>query len=310
MCLRSAYIALGYACNHGCIFCPCGTDRPRNMALTIDEFEQSIGSIIACGAHGVIISGGEPTLQPLFFDYLKKLSSSNLHVELLSNADTLSDSRLVSKILSIINATQLSITSSIHSHKPEIHDNITRSPGSWSRSIQGLQNAQSQGLKVTVKHCIAKQNYQDMSSFVDFIYSTFPDNVGLLFCSIDYCGLSSEAAAAVAVDFKNEGKYIEQALDRVIYYRDVERRARNVMVTDTPLCCVDPYYWSFFPVFLSTKFLHMLHRRTMRRTKQTCKFLVIVARFLKFASVVTQKNFAPGRGVPLTNYLVKRRLNQ
>ena len=246
ICLRSAYIALGYACNHNCIFCPCGKDRPRNTALSIDEFKQSIESVIKSGATSVTISGGEPTLQPLLFDYLKILEESQLHIELLSNSDSLSDVKLVTQIVSAISPNKLSLTTSIHSHQPEIHDYVTSCQGSWKRTIQGLKNAHSNGIRVTVKHCIAKQNYKDISAFVSFIYDTFPDDVGLLFCSIDYCGLSSENAVNVQVTFREEGKYIEQALDKVIFYRDIEKRLRLVVVTDTPLCCIDPYYWEFY----------------------------------------------------------------
>ena len=141
---------------------------------------------------------------------------------------------------------QLSITTSIHSLKSEVHDAITHCPGSWKRSIRGLQNAHAHGIRITVKHCIAKPNYRDMPDFVDFIYETFSDDVGLLFCSIDYCGISGEATEAVQVDFKTEGPFIERAFDRVICYRDKEGRSRNVTIADTPLCCVDPYYWGFF----------------------------------------------------------------
>jgi hypothetical protein len=47
-----------------------------------------------------------------------------------------------------------------------------------------------------------------------------------------------------AVSFHKSRPYLERALDRVIAYSQ-EGRKRSVCVFNTPLCCIDAYYWPF-----------------------------------------------------------------
>lgn len=243
--IRSAYIAVGYACNHRCVFCPCASDVSRRAALTRQEFQDCIDHIRAAGnIHTVVLSGGEPTMQPLLPDFLAILATTSMKAEILTNADRLSDARRVKRILDAIPPERVGITTALHSHDPVAHDRTTGSPGSWSRSVQGLRNAYRVGIGITVKHCITRLNYQALEDFVGFVYSEFPDDVNLLLCSIDYCGVSGSDREHVQIDFRSEGEYIERALDKVMAHGGDHRR--SVAVSDTPLCCVDPFYWGFF----------------------------------------------------------------
>lgn len=244
--MKTAYIAIGYACNHKCLFCPCSSNTPRHRIVSTDEVISTVNrALLDPDLQNILLSGGEPTIQPHFFEILQFLAKKPTRVGMLSNADALHDKDLVQKIISIIPPQKLHVTTSIHSHVAENHDRVTNKNGSFSRSILGLSNLVDAGVDVTIKHCITKLNYAEMDTFTDFVYEIFPDNVKLLFCSIDYCGKAGENNSLVAVEFKDSGPHIELALEKVISYRN-EARNRHVVVTDTPLCAVDPYYWSFF----------------------------------------------------------------
>ena len=244
--MKSLYIALGYACNHRCIFCPCSSTTPRNMKMSVQEVIDSIAtSITNKDVHSVLLSGGEPTIQQNFWDILEYLSKTDLSVGILSNADRLENRKIVDRILSLIPPQRLNITTSLHSHNSKKHDKVTQSVGSFNRSLNGVNNLIDAGVNTTIKHCITKLNYREMEDFTDFIYNSFIDWVNLLFCSIDYCGIAGENESVVAVRFTECGPYIERALDKVIQYKE-NGRLRNTIVTDTPLCAVDPYYWYFF----------------------------------------------------------------
>lgn len=65
-------------------------------------------------------------------------------------------------------------------------------------------------------------------------------------CGMDFCGMQPEQIDEVAVPYSNIGPYLENALDLVISLRQKYRAFPNFTVADLPLCCVDPYYWSFF----------------------------------------------------------------
>jgi len=54
-----------------------------------------------------------------------------------------------------------SIQVSIYSHRPEVHDAITKVPGSLRRSINAIRFLKSQGLKVVIANVLMTENMQD-----------------------------------------------------------------------------------------------------------------------------------------------------
>ena len=54
-----------------------------------------------------------------------------------------------------------SIQVSIYSHRPEVHDAITKVPGSLRRSINAIRFLKSQGLKVIIANVLMTENMQD-----------------------------------------------------------------------------------------------------------------------------------------------------
>lgn len=242
-----AYIAIGYSCNQHCIFCPCSSDTPKNKRLTVEQIADIVEKGISeKGLNYVLLSGGEPTIQPHFFEVLEYLAQTDIPlIGMLSNSEKLHDKTMVDKIVSIIPPSRFEVTTALHSHISEKHDYVTRSKGSFSRSLEGLKNAADTGIRVVVKHIVTRFNYSEMEDFIDFVYSNFSDSVLLNLCSLDYCGIAGDNKDTIAVRFDQSGPYLERALDKVIEYRKNGSK-RYVVVNATPLCAVDPYYWSFF----------------------------------------------------------------
>ena len=54
-----------------------------------------------------------------------------------------------------------SVQVSIYSHRPEVHDSITKLPGSLKRSIAGIRFLKARGLKVTIANVLMRQNLND-----------------------------------------------------------------------------------------------------------------------------------------------------
>lgn len=241
----SAYFTIGSKCNHKCLFCPCIWEE-RNQEIVLSVFQKMINEIeVNKKIDSVILSGGEPTIQNNFFEILTYLSNTRLYIRLLTNADRLSNNTMVEKIKSIISTQKMDIITAIHSYNSTIHDSITGCNGSFDRTNTGLHNMINAGFTVHIKFCISKINYKDMTQFIDFIYNNFPDSVSLSLCSIDYCGNADKNNEKVKISFKEVGKYLAQALEKVENYKTIGRK-RNVIVSNTPLCCIEPKYWKYF----------------------------------------------------------------
>lgn len=243
----NAYIALGYACNHRCIFCPCGkeTDRKTVPGLSVDEFHAYVDRICQ-NPHiqSITLSGGEPTMQKHFTDFLDILSDTQLQVGVLTNSDFLSNPKIFQQVVKHANPKQVHFTTALHAHQAEDHDAITQVNGSFHRSVATLQQLMLSGYNISIKHVIHQGSYQTLPSYITTMLTLFPkSNVSFILCGMDYCGMERETIERVKVSFHELSSYLEQSL------RDFETQntANHFLkVTELPLCAVDPYYWKYF----------------------------------------------------------------
>lgn len=244
--MSSMYIALGYNCNHKCFFCPCGNNKVKAPVASLDALKKAVDNGAVLGVNHITLSGGEPTLYPHFNEILNYCISHSMCVGILSNGDTFSNQNKLEIFFKDTDIRKVHVTTAIHSITPELHEKVTRSKGSFERTVKGIGNLIRHGINVTVKQVISKWNYMELPDFVDFVFREYGPFVSLTLCGMDFCGMESEQIDAVAVDFITIKPYLEQALDKIINIRMKYNAFPHVSVADIPLCCADPYYWGFF----------------------------------------------------------------
>jgi MoaA/NifB/PqqE/SkfB family radical SAM enzyme len=241
------YIALGYNCNHKCYFCPCGSKPSRITAATTESILLAIDEgINQRDVSHITLSGGEPTLHPGFHEILSYCINKQLSVTLLSNGDSFCQAENVERYFSNIELKNLHITTAIHSDHAELHDCVTRVRDSFKRTVQGLKNVIAKDIHVTVKQVISRWNYDRIQEFVSFVFHEFGTQVSVNLCGMDFCGMELEQINNVAIGYRAIQPYLEKALDHVMCIRRDYGAFPQFVVSDMPLCCVDPYYWRFF----------------------------------------------------------------
>jgi cyclic pyranopterin phosphate synthase len=123
----------------------------------------------AVGATEVVITGGEPTIRPDIFDIIRYANFLGFKpIELQTNGRMFSYEPFTRKMIGI--ATVLYVVA-IHSHRPEVHDYLTRSPKSWDQTVQGIRNLKKYGQNVTAMTVVTKPNYKHLTSIVEFLAS-------------------------------------------------------------------------------------------------------------------------------------------
>lgn len=126
---------LTLACNNHCVFCPRTALKP--IATTP---RQAIAAIrTAGGCREAAISGGEPTLLkrlPSIATGLKRAGAKT--VAIITNGRALSEPEYLNRLVA---AGVTSFTISLYSHRPAIHDRLTRAEGSCLQTWKGLRNA-------------------------------------------------------------------------------------------------------------------------------------------------------------------------
>lgn len=248
--MRSGYISLTTRCSHRCLCCPCRRESGAKGAdLPVGEVFRTVDEGIGNGVSEMVLSGGEPTLHRDFLQIAGELARRGLRIGLLTTAERFSDHVFLGQVLSVVPARQLRVMSALHSFSPGVHDEITRTPGSQQRTLAGLRRLCEAGVSITVKHLITAPTVHALPYFAQAFLETFPPEVRLLFCHIDYQGEAYRNRDRLAVPFSESRACLETALDRVL---EAARKAgtwsaeARVRVRDTPLCATDSRYWPFF----------------------------------------------------------------
>lgn len=246
------YLAVSYACNENCKFCPCSsTLKTAGKNGDLSQYQDAVDQMKMQGISEITISGGEPTLFPELAKLIAYCQKSDFKVVLLSNGERFSNKSFLSDFVSEINIDELTIITTLHSHIPEEHEAVNQTNGSFARTISGLQNLIGKGANVILKHCITKANYQQLVDFYNYYNDLFPPTVTFQMCSIDYLTIATEDELLCFAEVK---PYLEKMLDE--YER---RKTRRLYCINIPLCATDVYYWKYLKQNLNNSYQHYVN---------------------------------------------------
>jgi radical SAM protein with 4Fe4S-binding SPASM domain len=154
----SAHMDITWRCNERCVHCYLDHDAEGEM--TTDEIKDVLRQLAESGTFFLSISGGEPLLRRDCFEILEYARALGFNVKLKTNAVMIRDEQ--AKRLKELGIEQVQI--SIYSHRPEIHDAITKLPGSLRRSLDAIKRLKAAGLKVSISNVLMTHNATDGKS--------------------------------------------------------------------------------------------------------------------------------------------------
>jgi len=116
---------------------------------------------------GILFIGGEPTIRQDLPELIKYADECGFKIiEINTNGVRLADKDYVKKLYE--NGLN-SVVLSLHTHKPEIYDKISRTKNHFSKVIRGLKNLLELNVEIRIVHVINQYNYKSLSDFVDFL---------------------------------------------------------------------------------------------------------------------------------------------
>jgi len=160
-------IDLTYRCNNNCRHCWLKSGD-RKGELTTDEIKKLVDEARALGCREWGISGGEPMLRPDFpeiFDYITskaKRYSLNTNGTLITREIAELMKRKGSKMVAVYGATA------------EVHDHVTRNPGSFDATMRGFSLLKEVGAEFTVQLIPMKDNYHQFEEMKALAQSLSP----------------------------------------------------------------------------------------------------------------------------------------
>jgi AdoMet-dependent heme synthase len=151
----SVQLDVTYRCNERCIHCY--LDHDDHGEMTTAEIYNLLDQLAEAGVFFLTLSGGEVFMRMDFFDIVKYARSLMFCVKIKTNAFMIGEKEARRLRELMVQDVQVSI----YSHRPEVHDAITLLPGSLKRTVAGIQQLRSQGVKVIIANVLMMQNLSD-----------------------------------------------------------------------------------------------------------------------------------------------------
>jgi MoaA/NifB/PqqE/SkfB family radical SAM enzyme len=165
--LEMVWLELTTRCNLHCRHCyaDASAAAPLQGRMALDDWLAVIDEALQLGASAVQFIGGEPTLHPHFRRLLDHVGRANLSVvEVYTNA-----TRLTDEMVGCLKDGGASVAASFYAEEPSVHDAITLRPGSWHRTVAGLERALAAGLPVRIGIIETPENKTQVPRAIAFL---------------------------------------------------------------------------------------------------------------------------------------------
>ncbi|HKZ87901.1 MAG TPA: radical SAM protein [Candidatus Bathyarchaeia archaeon] len=158
-------LALSFKCQNNCIHCYAGGPH-ETPELSTEQWKQVIDCLSDIGVFIVTFTGGEPTLRDDLPELLLYAQIKGMVTGLITNGRKLKDKEYV---VTLEKAGLDFVQVTLESHKPEVHDLMTASSGSWKETLAGIRNAVNSQIYVTTNTTLSKHNASRFLDTIDFI---------------------------------------------------------------------------------------------------------------------------------------------
>lgn len=136
---------LTYRCDLACVHCY--LEERIKRELTLDEIVAVLDDIQALGGLMMLFSGGDLFLRPDALDILRAACERRFYVQIITHANHIDEE--VADALAQMGLGEVKI--SIYSSRPEVHDAITKVPGSLHASLRAISLLRQRGIEVEMK---------------------------------------------------------------------------------------------------------------------------------------------------------------
>lgn len=148
----SVLFEITHRCNLGCEHCyltegPRGRPRPRREELSLDEIRRVLDELADAGTLFLTLSGGEVFLRRDLLAIVAHARSRGFSVTIFTTGTLLTPPAAAA----LADLHPLSVEISIYSATSEVHDRVTRVPGSHARSLRALRLLKARGVIILIK---------------------------------------------------------------------------------------------------------------------------------------------------------------
>jgi MoaA/NifB/PqqE/SkfB family radical SAM enzyme len=167
-------VRVNFRCNQACEFCFVSTHLPSAPEAAVRA------AIEAAAREGavVVLSGGEPTLNPRLVEYVRlanRLGASS--VELQTNGTRLAHDGLAA---ALADAGLHGAMISLHGSTAAVSDAVTGAPGTFVATVRGIDALVRTSVLVRLNFVFCQENREDFPRVVDLVAERWP-TAGIVF---------------------------------------------------------------------------------------------------------------------------------
>lgn len=166
--IEEALVRVVFQCNQACRFCFVSTHLPTASDVAVEQ------AIRDAGARGqkISLSGGEPTLHPRLRDFVRLAREvSKLPIVLQTNAVRLAEGTLAAE-LRAAGVDQAFV--SLHGATAAVSDAVTEAPGTFEKTLLGLDALVRAGIDVQINFVICQANLHELPAWTRLVASRWP----------------------------------------------------------------------------------------------------------------------------------------
>lgn len=207
------WIELTNRCNLNCIHCYAESNPHSGETdrLQFKDYCAVISEAAALGCKYVQFTGGEATLSNDLVPLIVFAKDRGIpRIEVYTNL-----TRLPRDFLKCIVSNNVTIATSLYSFDPKVHDRITKSPGSFVRTVRNIAIVRDSGADLRVGVIAMRENEAEIEETVAFVRRMGIDRIGIdrarsfgraiegsgrESCMSELCGRCGDKRISVAAD--------------------------------------------------------------------------------------------------------------
>ncbi|MCD6499121.1 MAG: radical SAM protein [Deltaproteobacteria bacterium] len=157
---------LGFSCNNRCQFCVQGDKRRRYADLSTEEAKKRIDQA-AAHTDRIVLTGGEVTIRADLVDLVSHARKRGFReIQIQTNGRMLAYEALCHNLVAA-GATEFS--PALHGHIASLHDFLTRVPGSFDQTVQGIKNLASLKVPIVTNTVITRSNFRHLAALASLL---------------------------------------------------------------------------------------------------------------------------------------------
>lgn len=163
--LHSVSLELTYRCSERCIHCYVddGCRCNPEPELTMEEYKDILHQLREMGCINLLLTGGEVCLHKHFIEIARYAVSQGFLVDVYTNGISMTDEQFDELCEMKVN----SVSFSLYSGVPEIHDAITKVPGSFERTVKRMMMFKCAGVDTYIKTVVIQQNLDSLHTLFE-----------------------------------------------------------------------------------------------------------------------------------------------